>query len=123
PVSWFIRFSRAAIGADAGDSLWWHRSIILADGSRIIPPAPHVEAEVLVRKVRTGSLAARLRLARVIDSAYLTRNPEAAVVRRWLEEGDLLLLDIGEEPALRALARRGESTGHEPVELDDADLV
>lgn len=123
PVSWFIRFARAAIGDDEGESLWWRRSIILAGGSRIVPPAPHVEAEVLVRKVRTASLAARLGLARVIHPAYLTRNPEATVVRRWLEQGEVLVSDIGEEPALRALARRGETNSHEPVALDDADLV
>ena len=123
PVSWFIRFARAAIGADEGEALSWRRSIILTDGSRVIPPAPHVEAELLVRNVAAGSLAARLGLARVIDAAYLTRNPEATVVRRWLEESDLLLGDIGEKPALRALARRGQTNSQNPIELDDADLV
>jgi Domain of unknown function (DUF3883) len=122
-VSWFIRFARAVIAAEEGDGLWWRRSIVLADGTRIIPPAPHVEAEVLVRRARRGSLAARLGLARVIHPAYLSENPEAAAVRRWLERSEILAGDVGVEPTLRALAQRGSSGEAPPLELSDEDLL
>jgi hypothetical protein len=123
PVSWYIRFARVTIAADEGGRLWWLRSLVLADGTRVVPPAPHVEAEVLVRRARPGSLAARLGLARVIHPAYLSRNPEAAAVRRWLEQSGILAEDVGDEPALRALARRGMSDEPSPVEVDDDCLV
>jgi hypothetical protein len=123
PVSWFIRFARAAISADEGESLWWRRAIVLADGTRIVPPSPAVEAEVLIRRARPDSLATRLGLARVIHPAYLSENPEAAAVRRWLEDSSILVDDIGDEPALRALAQRGSNGEAEPLALDDRELM
>lgn len=123
PVSWFIRFARAVIAEEEGDGLWWRRSIVLVDGSRIIPPAPHVEAEVLVRKAHRGSIAEKLGLARVIHPAYLSSNPEAAAVRRWLERSEILVDDVGDEPTLRALAKLGSSADWDPPTIADDDLI
>jgi hypothetical protein len=122
PVSWFIRLGRAAVTAGEGDRLAWKRAIILADGSPVVPPHPDVEAEVLVRKARPRSLAARLGLARVIHPAYLTSNPDAVVVRRWLDEHGMLAEDVGDAAALRALAKRGEDSSLEPISVEDDDL-
>ena len=122
PVSWFIRFGRAAVMADYGGPLGLKRSIILADGARVAPPHSYFGAEVLVRKARPRSLAARLGLARVIHRDYLTRNPDAAVVRNWLEESEMLADDVGDEAALRALAKRGEEGSVDPIPVDDDDL-
>ena len=122
PVSWFIRFARAVIGTGNGGELWWRRAVVLADGTRIVPPLPAAEGEVLLSRARPGSLAVGLGVARVIHPAYLTENPEAATVRRWLEESAILGDDLGDEPALRALARRG--TGESPpIDLSDENLV
>jgi hypothetical protein len=122
PVSWFIRFGRAAVTAGEGNGLAWKRAIILADGSRVVPPHPDFEAEVLVRKARPRSLAARLGLARVIHPAYLTSNPDAVVVRKWLDEHGMLAEDVGDAAALRALAKRGDDGGLEPIPVEDDDL-
>ena len=122
PVSWFIRFGRAAVTAGEGDGLAWKHAIILADGSRVVPPHPDFEAEVLVRKARPRSLAARLGLARVIHPAYLTSNPDAVVVRKWLDEHEMLAEDVGDAAALRALAKRGEEASLEPIPVEDDDL-
>ncbi len=123
PVSWFIRFARAALSANEGERLWWRRSIVLADGSRIVPPHPEEEGEVLVRRAQPRSLAARLGLARVIHPAYLSANPEAAAVRRWLERSEILVEGIGDEPAIRALAQRGNTGDSEPIALGDSELT
>jgi hypothetical protein len=122
PVSWFIRFARAVIGSGNGEELWWRRAVVLADGTRIVPPAPAVEGEVLLSRARPGSLAVGLGVARVIHPAYLTENPEAATVRRWLEESQILGDDLGDEAALRALARRGTGESS-PIDLSDENLV
>jgi hypothetical protein len=122
PVSWFIRFARAAISDGEGERLWWRRSIVLDDESRIVPPHAEAEAEVLVRHAQPGSLAARFGLARVVHPAYLTGNPEAAAVRRWLEQSEILVDGIDDEPALRALATRGASGDSALFPAADPDL-
>jgi hypothetical protein len=123
PVSWFIRFARAAISSGEEAGLLWRSSVVLADGSRIRPLAPDVEAAVLVRKTRKGSLATQLGLARVIHGAYLTASPEATAVRRWLENSGILVDDVGPEPSLRALANRGTNPDMPPIELSDEDVL
>ena len=76
---------------------------------------------MLVRRTRKDSLAARLGLARVIHHAYLTKNPDAAAVRRWLERENILVAASDDRATLRALASRG-TEGGQPLEVSDADL-
>lgn len=121
-VNWFIRFARAAISAGEGDALRWHQSMVLNDGSRVAPPAPDAQGELLVKRTRKDSLAARLGLARVIHRAYLTKNPEAAAVRRWLEREGILATASDDRATLRALASRGRER-QPPLEVSDADLL
>ena len=121
-VNWFIRFARAAIGADQGDALRLYRSIVLSDGRRATPPAPDAEGEVLVKRTRKKSLAARLGLSRVIHRAYLSRNPDAAAVRRWLEQEGILRTASDDQATLRALASRGRER-QQPLEVSDTDLL
>ncbi len=120
-VNWFIRLARAAISAGEGEALTWYPSIVLSNGSRVPPPGPDAEGEVLVRRTRKDSLAARLGLARVIHHAYLTKNPDAAAVRRWLERENILVAASDDRATLRALASRG-TEGGQPLEVSDADL-
>src|SRR5262249_115429 len=79
------------------------RSIVAANGDRIVPPMPHVEGELLLRRDHTQSLASRLGIAHVIDPAYLTDDEDARTVRTWLEENGMLRDTADPEATLRAL--------------------
>lgn len=119
-VHWFIKLARAAIEADLGDTLWELRSVVTADGKRIVPPLASVEGELLLRSAQNDSLASRLGLAHVIDPAYLSREVDAVVVREWLEEKEMLRDTADPESTLKALATRNEEG--EPLRIDDDEL-
>jgi hypothetical protein len=119
-VLWFIKLARAAIEADLGSTLWSLRSVVAADGNRIVPPMADVEGELLLRSAHDDSLASRLGLAHVIDPVYLSRWTDAVVVRQWLEEHEMLRDAPDPESTLRALASRDDED--EPLRIDDDEL-
>ena len=121
-VGWFIKLAAIAIDAGCEDRLVDVASVILRDGTRVIPPAPDAEGQVLVRQVRKSSLAARLGLARPIHRSYLSRGPDALRVRRWMERDGILAEVSGDAATLRALDHRGKE-GEESLELSTAELV
>lgn len=121
-VGWFIKLAAIAIDSGFEDGLLDVPSVVLRDGSRVIPPAGGAEGQVLVRRVTKSSLAARLGLARPIHSSYLSRGPDAVRVRRWLEREGILAEVSGDAATLRALNHRGES-GEEPLALSTDELV
>jgi len=117
-VGWFIKLGAAAVRAGEREQqiLWRHRSVILRDGSRVEPPEPEEEGEMLVKSVRKGSLAAKLGVARPIHNSYLTTGPDARTVRSWLEREHILGAAESTEATLRACAGRGR-LGGQPVAL------
>lgn len=119
-VRWFIKLARAAIEAGLGSTLWSLRAVVAADGTRIVPPMADVEGELLLRSAQNDSLAFRLGLAHVIDPVYLSRWTDAAVVREWLEENEMLRDAPDPESTLRALASRDEDI--EPLLIPDDEL-
>lgn len=119
-VNWFISLGRAAIDADLGEKLWVLRSVVATSGERIVPPLPHFEGELLLRKERKDSLAARLGLAHVIHPAYLSRRPDAVVVRNWLDEKGILRETADPESTVRALAARDTD---QTMRLGDLELL
>jgi hypothetical protein len=120
-AKWFIRLARATIDASLGTTLWNQRSVVTAEGVRIVPPMADVEGELLLLGAPRGSLAIRLRIAHLIDPAYLSRSHDAAVVRQWLEEHEMLRTAPDDQTTLQALASRAET--EEPIELGDAELL
>ncbi len=119
-VRWFIKLARAAIEADLGNTLWSLRSVVAANGNRIVPPMADVEGELLLRSAHDDSLAARIGLAHVIDPVYLSRWTDAVVVRQWLEQNEMLRDAPDPESTLRALASRDDED--EPLRIDDDEL-
>jgi hypothetical protein len=122
-VKWFIRLARAAIEADLGTTLWQLRSVLAADGRRIVPPMAHVEGELLLRRAESNSLAVRLGLAHVVDPAYLSDSVDARIVRAWLEEHEMLRDVADPESTLKALAARDQDADALPINDDDLRLL
>ena len=56
-VDWFIRLAHAALDEDLGTKIRLQKSIVTSVGSRIVPPMPHHEGEVLTKTEQRGSLA------------------------------------------------------------------
>jgi hypothetical protein len=115
---WFIKLARAALERNLGGRLWSQRSVMTTDGTRIVPPMPD-EGRLLLRHARDESLAARLKIAHVIDPAYLSRSRDAVIVREWLEENEMLRETPDADATLRALAARDHT---DLVEISDEDL-
>ncbi len=116
-VRWFIRLARAAIDAGHGETLWSRRSVITAEGERIVPPMPNCEGELLLRRAQRRSLAWRIGIAHQIAPEYLGRSADATVVREWLSENDMLHEDAASRTTLEALAHHGES--NDPIFVPD----
>lgn len=116
-VDWLIRLARAGIESGLGETLWNKRCVLTNDGNRIVPPLPHYEGELLIRKLPPDSLATRLKLAHVIHPRYLSRQHDVTVVREWLEQKGMLRDAPDAHGLLQAIATRGAK--HEPIQVDD----
>ncbi len=119
-VDWFMKLAHAALDENLGDTIWLQKSIVISDGSRIVPPMPHHEGEVLTTAEHGDSLIFRLGLAHAIHPAYLLSSAEATAVRRWLKDNDMLLEIPDAESTLRALAVRRDQ--EQPFVLTDQDV-
>jgi len=119
-VDWFMRLANAALLEDLGSTIWLQKSIVTSDGSRIVPPMPHHEGEVLTKTEHRDALAFRLGLAHAIHPAYLSPSVEAIAVRGWLEANNMLREAPDAESTLRALAVRANQ--EQPFQLTDQDV-
>ena len=119
-VDWFIRLAHAALDEDLGPKIWLQKSIVTSVGSRIVPPKPPHEGEVLTKTEQRGSLAFRLGLAHAIHPAYLSPSTEATAVREWLEANSMLREVPDAESTLGALAVREHQ--EQPFQLAVQDL-
>jgi hypothetical protein len=117
-VMWYIKLARAGVEANRGQRMWNQRSIVTADGGRIVPPLPSHEGELLLRQTQDNSLAAQLHFVHVIDPAYLARNAAADDVREWLESEGMLRDSADAEATLRAVATHQA----DPLEVSDDEL-
>lgn len=119
-VDWLIRLARAGIESGLGETLRNKRCVLTNDEARIVPPLPHYEGELLLRKLSPDSLATRLKLAHVVHPRYLARQHDATVVRQWLEQEGMLRDAPDAHGLLQAVATRGAQ--HEPIQVDDKSI-
>jgi hypothetical protein len=103
-VSWFIKLACAALEDDLGGDLWLLRSVITSDGTRIVPPLPGYEGELLLKKSESDSLASNLGIIHEIHPLYLQQTRESTTVRTWLEEEGMLREIADAESILKAIA-------------------
>ncbi len=119
-VEWLISLAAAALDENLGNKLWALRSVLTAQGERIVPPMVEEEGEILCRSTGVSSLPFELGLAHVIHEAYLTDKHLAVRVREWLEENEMLRDAPDPEATLLAIVTKAESTGL--IDLTDAQL-
>ena len=119
-VDWFVKLAHAALDENLGNTIWNQKSIVTSDGTRIVPPMPSHEGEVLTTTEHGDSLAFRLGLAHAIHPAYLSSSAEATAVRRWLEANNMLLEMPDAESTLHAIAVRRDQ--EQPFLLTDQDV-
>ncbi len=119
-VDWFIKLAHAALEENLGSTIYLQKSVVTSDGSRIVPPLPNYEGKVLTTTEHGDLLAFRLGLAHAIHPAYLSSSAEATVIRRWLEDNDMLHEIPDAESTLHALAVRRDQ--EQPFLLIDQDV-
>ena len=116
---WFVAFGAAAVHAECFDDFCKLPSVVLEDGRRIKPPE-HDEPRSLIRNEDPSSLAAYLRIALLINHAYLDGSENSELVAAELEECLLLRESIESDiDALKLLARGSKGL----VKLEDDALL
>lgn len=116
---WFLDFAYAAIEADRFEEFCEHASVLLADGTRIKPPACEEPRSLVVRE-DPESLATTLGLALPIHPAYLSGTVAARAVRTTLQKAKLLVDSYESDHEALALLASGSG---DAVQLDDRDLL
>lgn len=116
---WYVAFAAAAIEADEFGQFCKKRGILLADGSRVVPPRRD-EPRSLVTHDESRSLASQLGLTLAINAVYLGRDKPARRVRGGLEAQKLLVGGYESDGEALALLARGR---REPIRLHDAPLL
>lgn len=121
--AWFVGMARAAVDADVIGDFLSKRSILLADGRRIQPPASGVP-RTLVARLTAGSVGAILGIALPLNPAYVDQSTDAQIVQAALREA-VVLLDEVDSPgaAFEVLARDREASTIDPVRLNDNQLL
>ncbi len=122
---WYVEIAAAAIRAGLLGSLLSARSVLLADGTRIMPPEKDAPRS-LVCRANSASLAAKLHLALPIHSAYLADDSTARQVVEKLKIAGVLRDECDSaDGALQILARgpSGTQEAFPQVSVNDDQLL
>lgn len=115
PPEWFVGLASCALGA--GVNLTSRPCVLLADGTAVRPPSRN-SGEILVIDAGASRAAVSLGLAAALHPIYSGPDPDASVVRGWLQRESTLRPTASGRDTLNGLIRRDA-----PLLVNDEQLL